>query len=231
MSATRRLLVMLLLTGVLGLDQPGTFASFGSSTTNGSTFATGTLVLSNKRNNAAACFSNAGGATDTNANDCAAIFTLPLQDGGASNARITVANDGSLDASSLQLHWTGGETPCVTTDDPSTPYHGGGDLCDWLRLQIQEYPDATAQTGNDRTNGYCWFGGNAGTNACSYNNNQDLAAFSLLDGTPPDVIDMGPIASGATRYFRVYIQLPLAQVTNDLMGRLVEFGFTWSIEQ
>ena len=238
MSAFRRMLVVLLLSGVLGLDHTGTFASFTADTANGASFQTGALVLSNQRNTATACLSTAGGSTDVNANDCDALFTLAAQDGGTSNVQITVTNEGDLGASSLKLYWTGGNTPCVTVSDPAALYSGDGDLCGTMRLQVQEYPTDATQNGNDRgldpvsgLPSHCWFGGNAGTDTCANNNNQDLAAFSLLNGTPPDVIDMGPIAAGQTRWYRVYLNVPAGQLTNAMMGRLVEWGFTWSIEQ
>lgn len=212
-------------------SQPSTFASFTATVANGASFNTGSLVLSNQRANATACLSTGGGTTDTNANDCDALFTLVLQDGGSSNVQITVTNEGSIDASALTLHWADGTTPCTTVDDLAWNYHGTGDLCGIMRLQVQEYPSDADQNSNIRTNGTCWFGGGAGTNACSFSNSQDLAAFSLLDGDGGDVIDMGPLAAGATRWYRVYLNVPAGQLTNAMMGRLVEFGFTWSLAQ
>lgn len=212
-------------------SQPSTFASFTATVVNGASFSTGSLVLSNQRANATACLSTSGGTTDVNTNDCDALFTLLLQDGGSSNVQITVTNEGSVDASALTLHWSDGTTPCTTVDDTSSLYHGTGDLCGIMRLQVQEYPSDADQNSNTRTNGSCWFGGGAGTNACSFNNSQDLAAFSLLDGDGGDVIDMGPIAAGATRWYRVYLNVAAGQLTNAMMGRLVDFGFTWSLAQ
>lgn len=231
MSGLRRFLVALLALGMVGLESPGTFASFTAVTANGASFQTGALVLGNQRANATVCLSTAGGATDVNANDCAALFTLPAQDGGTSNVQLTLTNEGNVDASNLTLHWADGTARCATVDDPATPFHGTGDLCGVMRLQVQEYPDDTAQNGNDRTSGTCWFGGGAGTNACSYNNNQDLLAFSALDGTAGNVIDLGPFPAGATRWFRVYLNVPAGQLTNAMQGRRVDFGFTWSLEQ
>jgi hypothetical protein len=230
MRSLRRLLVALLVSGLMS-SQPGTFASFTAAVANGASFNTGSLVLSNQRGNATACLSTGAGTTDANTNDCDTLFTLVLQDGGSANVQLTVANAGSIDASSLTLHWSDGTTPCATTDDPAALYHGTGDLCGIIRLQVQEYPSDADQNSNTRTNGTCWFGGGAGTNACSFNNSQDLAAFSLLDGDGGDVIDMGSFAAGATRWFRVYLNVPAGQLTNAMMGRLVEFGFTWSLAQ
>lgn len=227
----RQLLIALLLAGLASMGEQGTFASFSAVTANGASFRTGSLVLSNKKNKATACLSTNAGSTDVNANDCDVLFNLLAQDGGTSNVRITVANEGSLDASSLRLYWSNGAAPCATVDEPSETYHGTGDLCGTMRLQVQEYPDATAQSGNDRTNGYCWYGGNQGTNACTNNNNKDLAAFSLLDGTGANAIDMGAIASGATRYYRIYVNVPAGQLTNAMQGRRVDFGFTWKAVQ
>src|SRR4051812_22071811 len=54
----------------------GTFASFSASTSNSSTFATGTLVLSDKVGTATTCFST-GSDTNTDVNDhaCDAFFS------------------------------------------------------------------------------------------------------------------------------------------------------------
>jgi predicted ribosomally synthesized peptide with SipW-like signal peptide len=224
---------MLLAIGLMSAGPVGTFASFSATVANGASFNTGSMVLSNLKGNNTAntCFSTAGGATDVNANDCDALFTLTAQDGGTSNVQITVTNEGTVDASSLTLHWADGETPCTTVDAPAEKFHGSGDLCGVIRLQVQEYPSDLEQNDNDRTNGHCWFGGSAGTASCTNNNNQDLAAFSLLDGTGGDVIDLGPLAAGETRWYRVYLNVPAGQLTNAMMGRMVEWGFTWSLAQ
>lgn len=231
MRSLRALLLALLAVGVAGLDQGGTFASFTATTANGASFQTGALVLGNQRGNATVCLSTAGGTTDVNANDCAALFTLLAQDGGSSNVQLTLTNEGDVDASSLTLHWADGAVPCTTIDDPASLFHGTGDLCGIMRLQVQEYPSDAAQNGNDRTAGACWFGGGAGTASCSYSNSQDLALFSALDGSGSGVIDLGPFAAGATRWFRVYLSVPAGQLTNAMMGRRVDFGFTWSLAQ
>jgi hypothetical protein len=234
----KHLLVALIITGMAGFVDQGTFATFSASTANGASFSTGTLVLSNRKNNATACMSTNAGSTDVNASDCDVLINVLASDGGTSNARVTITNEGSVDADSLQLRWADGPTPCTTVDEPSEQYHGTGDLCGVMRLQIQEYPTAATQTGNDRgldpvsgLSSYCWFGKNAGTDTCGYDNTQHMGAFSLFDGVGGNVIDMGPIASGQTRWFRIYLNVPAGKLTNAMQGRRVDFGFTWTAVQ
>jgi hypothetical protein len=126
----------------------------------------------------------------------------------------------------------------VSVDEPGELFHGTGDLCGIMRLQVQEYPTAATQSGNDRgldpisgLSSVCWYGKNAGTDSCGYANTENLAAFSLLDGTGGNVLDMGPIAAGATRYYRIYLNVPAGKLTNAMQGRRVDFGFTWAASQ
>ena len=234
----KHLLVALIITGMAGFVDQGTFATFSAATANGASFSTGTLVLSNRKNNATACMSTNAGSTDVNATDCDVLINVVASDGGTSNARVTIVNEGSVDSSSLQLRWADGPVPCTTVDEPTEQYHGTGDLCGIMRLQVQEYPTLATQTGNTRgldpisgLSSHCWFGGGAGTDTCSYNNNQDMAAFSAYDGVGGNVIDMGPIAAGATRWYRIYLSVSAGQLTNAMQGRRVDFGFTWTAEQ
>src|SRR5437879_580300 len=116
----RRFLVLGLVVGAMSFNTGGTFASFTAAATNDGAFDTGSLVLTNKVGTATACLSTSGGTTDSNDNGaCDALFNLTLQDGGTSNVKLTLTNDGTIDSSSLQLHWAGGTTPCATADEPS----------------------------------------------------------------------------------------------------------------
>jgi hypothetical protein len=239
----RNLLYALLIAGLSGIiSSPGTFSTFAATTDNMAEFATGTLVLSNQKNTATACLSTGGTSatlTDGNAADCDIFFNLLAQKSLSQNMKVTIMNTGSVDASSLQLTWAGGTTPCTTVDAANEGFNGTGDLCGAMRLQVMEYPSHDTQFGNDRgldpltgLSSHCWFGGNAGTDACAYNNGQDLAAFDFYDGTDgAHVLDLGPIAAGATRWFRLYANIPAGQFTNALMGRQVDFGFRWTAVQ
>ena len=232
LNALRAPAVLALVIGALSLNVGGTFASFSAETANDSTVSTGSLVLGDKVGTGTTCLSTGGGSADVNANlACDALFTLTLQDGGSSNVKLTLTNDGTIDASSLELYWAGGTTPCTTIDEPSEQYHGTGDLCPKMRLEVQEYPSAAAQSSNDRTSGSCWFGGGVGTNACSFTNSQNLSLFSSLDGSAANTIDLGAFTAGTTRWFRVYLNVAAGQLTNSLMGRRVDFGFTWRVLQ
>ena len=101
------------------------FASFNAQTTNpNNTFATGTLVMSNKVNSGTACLSTAGGNTNTNANaNCDTLFNLTVKKPGDSGtANVTLKDEGSVDATSLKTFATG----CTDGDATSQSYHGTG---------------------------------------------------------------------------------------------------------
>ena len=223
----RRWSLVAFVVGLAVQSQPGTFASFGSSMSNAGTFATGTLVLSNQVESATACLSTGAGSTDVNANDaCDALFDLATRKPGqATNVDVTLVNEGNLDASSLHLSWA--SPPCTTADAVGTSYHGGGDLCDVMRVQVQQYASPTQRSSNDRTGGVCWFGGGTAT-SCSYNNAFDLAALAAHDDGAP--IDLGPMGPGEARYLRLYVQLP-GTADNSVQGRAVTVPLRWSLAQ
>src|SRR3954463_2611682 len=103
MTRLRKLMITFMVGGAVVAGGAGTFASFSASTTNAGTFATGSLVLSDKKDAASACFSTNGGSTDTNANTCDQAFSLAVQKPGQSGtANITLKNEGSIDGSSLK---------------------------------------------------------------------------------------------------------------------------------
>src|SRR5207237_9669560 len=111
MNFKKRVLLTLGTVGVAAAATAGgSFATFNAQTTNpGNTFATGTLVMSNKVNAATACLSTGGGNTNTNVNaTCDALFNLTVKKPGDSGtANLTVKNEGSLDATALKTFATG----------------------------------------------------------------------------------------------------------------------------
>ena len=105
MSEKRSLKKKVLMTiGTLGVAAAvasgGAFATFNAQTTNpGNTFATGTLVMSNKVDSGTVCFSTGGGTITTNASDCDTAFGLSAQKpGDFATANITIKNEGSIGA-------------------------------------------------------------------------------------------------------------------------------------
>ena len=219
---------------------PGTFGTFTAETTSlASTFATGSIVLENKLNGESNCVSNDDDdpetgngqeVTDTNARDCPAMFTVTTDSpGGSSNRKVRLENLGTLDASSLTLHWTG-PGACTTTDAVTETYHGTGNLCGDLRFYVQEFADEATWDANDRTGGTCWYGDTTLPNDCGFLNTLDLAHFSATHPSATPLSITGGLPSGGVRFFRVYLSLR-GGVGNTMQGRQVDFGLTWTLSQ
>jgi len=136
--------VGLLLAGLgLSTSTAGTFATFSASTTNsGSTFATGTIVLSDQVNGGTACLSTGTTATnnvstDTNANaTCDGVLAVTnRKPGDVATASVQLQNVGSLAATTgLSAYTTAG---CTDGDDAGT-YHGTGSMCANVQTYLQE---------------------------------------------------------------------------------------------
>jgi predicted ribosomally synthesized peptide with SipW-like signal peptide len=218
---------------LLGGAGAGTFASFSASTTNSATFATGTLVLSDKVDAGTTCYSTGSSLgdtstnTDTNANaNCAALFTMALnKPGDEATAELDLKNEGSVDGSALQLY----ANTCSTGDVATETFHGSGDLCPAVLMTIQEYDSATNRTNDDvsGTNGNCRYGATTGANvACAFGGTATLGNLPL-SGSP---LGLGAFQAGATRYLRIRVQLPQT-ATNDVQGRQVSTSLTWRVIQ
>ena len=202
----------------------GTFASFSASTTNGgSTFATGTLVLSNQKNTATACLSTGGGSTDTNANgSCDSLFSTTLaKPGDTGFVDVTLKNEGSINGTTLTAYKN---AACANANSGS--YNGTGDLCSTLQVYVQEYTSAANRTANTTTGGTCHFGGGTAS-ACAFDATKTLGTFPA-SGAP--ITLAGGLTAGASRYLRVYLQFPTA-ADNTFQGRQASFGFTWAMAQ
>ena len=139
MSVLRKLLLTIMILGATtSTVGAGTFASFNASTTNPtSTFATGSLVLSNQKSTNTACLSTGGGTTNTNANGaCDQLFALSVQKPGDSAfVDLTIKNEGSINASALTAF---ASQDCAAGNAPGQTYNGTGDPCTGVQLYIQE---------------------------------------------------------------------------------------------
>lgn len=210
--------------GVATAVGAGTFASFTASTTNAaSTFQTGTLVLSDQKNVATACLSTGAGTnTDTNANSgCDQLFATTLaKPGDTGFVDITLGNAGSINASALTAYRS---QTCANTN--SGTYNGTGDLCATLQMYVQEYTSAENRTANTTTAGNCWFGGGTPA-ACAYDATKTTATFPAVGSA----LGLGAMNAAATRYLRVYMQLP-SSADNSFQGRVATFGISWAIAQ
>lgn len=157
MKRLRALLITIVMIGGVAsiAGNAGTFASFSAEATNANTtFATGSIVLSDKVNSGTACLSSAG-ALNNNAN-CSAILTgANLAPGGAASANLTIQNTGTLNASKLYLWAPSGCTDSQVTNLGFNPITNNP-LCSTIVMFIQE----TGATP------WCWYGLGSGTASC-----------------------------------------------------------------
>lgn len=200
-----------------------TMAAFNGQTRNpGNSFASGTLVLSNMKEGETACLSTAGGTTNNNVNDnCDQLIGVTVRKpGDTATGRLTLSNEGSLDASSLNLHMPG----CTTGDAPDEAFHGTGDMCSALRFYVQRYSDAGFNTKSS-----CVYGGGDGT-VCDFSDSaKTLAAFASAY-TAEAPADLGALASDASGYYEIGVHLH-SSAGNSLQGRQATFDLTWLLEQ
>ena len=233
MSLFRKALLTVFLVSLTGSAfGAGTFATFSASTTNaGSTFATGTIVLSNQKNAETACISTGAdtviGNDDTdNAFGCSSLFSVNLRKpGDTATVDLTLQNVGTLNATTLQAFRS---AVCTSGTAAGSTYTGSADMCANTRILVEEYDDA-ARTDID----YCWYGGSIGDEvSCTSSGAHTLGSFSTAytaagGGTS---LGLGAINAAETRYFRITLLIDSA-AGNSVQGRQATFGFTWRIDQ
>lgn len=230
MSVLRKLLLTIMVLGATtSTVGAGTFASFNASTSNAtSTFATGTLVLSNQKNTGTACLSTAGGNTDSNSNSgCDQLFNLSVQKPGDSAfVDLTLKNEGSINAASLAGY---ASTNCLAANAPGQTFNGTGDPCTSVQVYVQEYTSSANRTSDNRTGGICHYGGGTAT-SCAFSATRTLDNYDTTYPNASTVLSMGSINAGVSRYLRVYLLLP-STANNNLQGRQATFGFSWTMAQ
>lgn len=226
------LLSMGVLTVVGALAGAGTFASFNAQTTNpGNVFATGTLVLSDKVDTGAVCYSTAGGVssgnTNVNSNEtlCDKSFNMTVAKPGDSfTSRLTIKNEGTIGASALKVF----SGPCVASNAALENFRGTGDPCDKVQIYVQQYSDSGFLTPSA-----CLYGGSllsAGV-TCDFSDAlKTLGAFATGNGSLTNAIDAGPLTAGASRYFRIGVKLP-TEADNTYQGRAATISLNWNAEQ
>lgn len=231
MSRSRRWLLLMLLLGLAGnVGGAGTFASFSASTTNeGSTFATGTIVLSNQKNAETACLST--GATPAIGDDdtdntfaCGSLINVNVRKpGDVATVDLTLQNVGTLDATTLRVHRS---AACAQANAAGESYFGTGNMCTTLLFALQEYDDAA------RTDvGYCHVGAATGADTlCTTSGTLNSFMTTYTGATTAAMLDLGPLPTTGTRYFRLIVDLP-STAGNTLQGRQATFGFTWRLDQ
>lgn len=216
----KKILASLLVVGALSsLTVGGTFALLNSQESNAtSSIASGTLTFSNKVNVGTACFSYGGPASPGNVNNaCDALFTSATQNypGTPLTQRVTIANNGSLDASDLSVYMPS----CANAVTTGAPTPGGGNPCaaGGAQFYIQETDSSFVAT----TCRYPTVG-----TTCAFNTN-GLFIFAANDNSTASALDLGagPV-HGQSRYFVIGLQLP-ASASNTLQGQAAQFGLTW----
>jgi predicted ribosomally synthesized peptide with SipW-like signal peptide len=215
---------MILIGGLSSLTAGGTFALLNSQESNAkSTVASGTLTFSNVVNvTGTTCFSYGGPASPANVNNsCQALFTSSTQNypGTPVTAKVTITNNGSLDASDLSVYMPGG---CTNTTTPGDAAPGGGNPCisGGAQLYLQETDSSfTATT--------CRFPVPAAPGSCAFTSS--LFVFSANYTSTASSLDLGAgPAHGQSRYFIVGMELP-SSASNTLQGQAAQFGLTWHL--
>lgn len=208
---------MILVGSMSFLTLSGVFAVMSGDGYNHASIATGTLTLSNTVESGTACFSYQG-AANSNAS-CDRYFTNSTlrYPGTLATAKLTITNNGSLDATSLYVYMPS----CTKTTSPGAPAPGGGDPCglNGLQLYLQE-------TNSSWTATTCRYPAAAGSCAL---NASTLYAFANTYTSSGAVLTIpGGLAHGASRYFIVGMQLP-SNASNALQGQEADFDLTWGM--
>lgn len=230
--------MLLLLLGSIGNLGGGTSASFTASTTNpAANFASGALVLANDvgSDDAAVCYSTGGsgtsygdgtlGDTDDNDHDCDQLFPVAVnKPGDTVTVQLDVANVGNLDGN-LSVF---AEGACASADDPSVPYHGTGNLCNAVQLNIQRWTTDARNVAQSCIYG----GGNATTCAFDTWGGGTPKTLTHFTTTYPvgSKISMGQLDDGAVAYLTISLKMDQS-IGNEFQGLKASWAITWLLEQ
>jgi hypothetical protein len=214
--------VLLVLAAGLGF---GSFATFDAQTNNPSnTFAYGTIVLSNTKQNGTACLSTAGGTTNTNVNTgCDQLINLTAKKPGDSgSANVTLQNVGSLNASTFKLFMPA----CTGSDATGETSHGTANPCSALQLTIQQWSNS-----NFSGPSACIYGGAVVSGTCDWSDaSKTLASFTSSYSSSSNGISLGSLNAGASAYFTIAVK-SASTADNTSQGRQAAFDFDWYIAQ
>ena len=208
----------------LGVESRVTFGSFTAEARNASSYASGTLVLSDAKSGGTTCLSTGGGTTDTNVNTgCDSVVGLTgLKPGDSASANLTLKNVGSLPASAFTVR----SAACTDGDAAGESYHGTGSMCGNVVLGIQQYSDAAFSVPSA-----CLYGGGTATTCAMTDTTKTLSAFRTAypSAASPKAIGSG-LAAGTSAYVKVTVQLP-STADNTVQGRTASFDLTWHLDQ
>jgi hypothetical protein len=229
-SSFKKVLASMIVLGSMSfLTVAGTFAIMNSDINNNrASFASGTLTFSNTVGlspPATACYSVNGPLNANPSCDALVSPTTLMYPGTLVPAKVTIANDGSLDPSDLSVYM-GSCTP-APQGSPNAPVYTnpgtGANPCGLAGLQfyVQETDQSWAAT-------KCWFP--AGTTACNLVNNS-MFIFANTYKSAGNLLDLGiGPAHGQSRYFIVGMELP-PTASNSLQGQEALFSMTWGFAQ
>jgi predicted ribosomally synthesized peptide with SipW-like signal peptide len=242
-GAMKKWLVGLLLLGVLStLVSTGTFASFNATLTQTSGITTGVLVLGNKTDAAAECFSSAAAIT-TNSAACStapSIFSATgIGSGTAQFHDVTLRNAGDLTNAILSLS----STACNDVAAPVNGFGGATQACPSIQFMVAEVASFNPGAGPTAVTN-CYFGSNAGTFTTPGPNNFTGCGFgstaaTTLHGaggfdtqylTGTSSLNLGALTLAPGRNFIIGALLPNASSTNAMMGRSMTMTFTWTAQ-
>jgi hypothetical protein len=212
----------------------GTFASFNAEVMNaGNTFATGTLILSDKVQTGTACYSNEG-VNNVNANCTVLLNTANLKTASSESNYLTIKNEGTLTSTDLKLFIPQDQTGSVSCANATTGTFPGtdnlahtGDVCGNLLISVEE--DATA--GGTATSCVVGTEIGGGNHACDPTAGDSFATFYAAHNTAANGLALtgGNLAPNATHYYTVYMYLP--DEDNTFQGRTASFDLSWHIDQ
>ena len=203
----------------------GTFASFSATTTNAASFATGTLILSDKAPTTDCRSSDTSIATNSQA--CEAIFsTLTGQKPGQSGTvNITLENAGTINDAVLSMYSSGSCTPSAV----GTP-SGGSDPCGLVEIYVQKW--SGAHTGTPT----CLYGTDTGSNGtCDFDSGSPKTLSQFVtdhtNNTELLALDSDADGGGADKtYITVGVKLPTS-AGNGYQNMKADFGLTFSLVQ
>jgi predicted ribosomally synthesized peptide with SipW-like signal peptide len=236
---TKQYLMLLLVIGLVSIAAggSGTFASFTAETTNaGNTFATGTLLLSNKVATGSTCYSNAAATNDNlNAACQTLISTSNMKTGTSTVQYLTVKNEGTIDGTDVKVYIPKTQTGLVSCLNSTTGTFPGsdalshtGDVCGNLKISIEQDSSANG------TATACLVGVEVGSgnHACNPVNGTTFSTFYGANYDSAHMLDLGAptaLAAGASDFFKVYMYLP--DENNTFQGRTAAFDIDWHLDQ
>jgi predicted ribosomally synthesized peptide with SipW-like signal peptide len=219
----KKILASLIAIGALSsVTVTGTFALLSSQeTSTGSSVASGTLTFSNTVGTGTACLSYSGPASPGNVNTgCDALITsatLNYPGVALTPVKVTIANNGSLDAASLSVYMPS----CTAAATPGAPSPGGANPCaaGGAQFTIQETNSAGVATA-------CRYP--SGPVTCVFSANS-LQLFAANANTVTSAVNLGSgPAHGQSRYFLIGLELP-STAGNALQGEEAVFALTWHV--